>query len=464
MAADSPTTNTEPPAGEALSLACPAARGEGKSGAEHRPSELALVVVFLLIIAAVPIGQTLLELVRHQRVQATDVFRYRPTARNLRQFEATLKEKSWFQQLLRPRVQQALFATLREPGAKAIEGRDQWLFYKPDVTCLVEPDRHDGLMNDAKWVSPNEGETHRQGVVRAVTRFRDQLRERGIGLLVVPVPGKPSVYPDQVTSRLKGETAAFRSPTLDLLDDLQSKGVAVVNLFAEFGVARRSANGAADAPLYLARDTHWTPRGAGLAADAVARELRALKLAPAPSRKFTRQKIAVDRWGDVLEMMQIPGLRQVFAVEPVDCEQVRDPALGLMVPGSSDRPGAYRFPGQTASVLVLGDSFCRIYQFPEPQTLGALKAADAPTESGTQAAKRLLPGSAGFVSQLALALESPVDCLYSDGGAATDVRRALSTNPEILDGKKVVVWEFVERDIALGAAGWQDVALPAKIE
>jgi len=57
-----------------------------------------------------------------------------------------------------------------------------------------------------------------------------------------------------------------------------------------------------------------------------------------------------------------------------------------------------------------------------------------------------------------------VDAIISDGGAATDVRRKLSTDPEILEGKRVVVWEFAERDIALGAQGWEDVPLPKRLE
>jgi hypothetical protein len=115
-------------------------------------------------------------------------------------------------------------------------------------------------------------------------------------------------------------------------------------------------------------------------------------------------------------------------------------------------------------VLVLGDSFCRIYQYAEPQSLGEMPAATEPGRTEESGAKRLLPGSAGFVSHLALALRSPVDAIVSDGGAATDVRRKLSTDPEIFEGKKVVVWEFVERDIALGSEGWEDVALPKKLE
>lgn len=349
-------------------------------------------------------------------------------------------------------------------------------------------------------------------------RFRDQLKERGIALVVVPIPGKPSVYPDKLTRRAADKEV--RSPTLELLDHLRRHDVETVDLFAAFDETRRS--GASDtSDLYLAQDTHWTPRGAQLAAQVVANQLRELKLAPEPAIEFQVRPASVTRWGDILDMMQIPGLRAAFPAERVDCQQVLDAAGGLLVPSPADRPGTYRFPGQGTSVLVLGDSFCRIYQFPEPQSLGeapassegelsstrpvgqedslpqespghlshgasgtpgfqaatdwdnprsdasdelrhALTAATTPREkSGT---KRLLPGSAGFISHLALALKAPVDAIVSDGGASTDVRRKLSTNPEILEGKKVVIWEFVERDIALGAQGWEDVPLPLKLD
>jgi len=57
-----------------------------------------------------------------------------------------------------------------------------------------------------------------------------------------------------------------------------------------------------------------------------------------------------------------------------------------------------------------------------------------------------------------------VDAIVSDGGASTDVRQKLSTDPEILEGKKVVIWEFAERDIALGSQGWEEVPLPVKLD
>jgi hypothetical protein len=429
-----------------------------------RKSELALVICFLAVIAAVPVAQTCIELTRHERVQATDVFRYQPTAKNLRQFEHTLEEKSWFQQHLRPAMQRLLFTTLHDTGAQGILGRNYWLFYRPDLRYLVEPDRLETDTSGSKWVQPPNRGTHRETVEKAILRFRDQLKERGITLVVMPVPGKPSVYPDQVTGRAVGTERQLQSPTLELLNALQRQGVATVDLFAAFRATRESGRLTKMAgELYLARDTHWTPLGAQIAAQAVAAKLGALNLAPPARKEFRTQGVTVTRWGDILDMMQIPGLRRTFGPETALCAQVLDPALGPMVPAASDRPGTYCYPGQQARVLVLGDSFCRIYQYPEPQSLGempVLVAAGPPTESG---AKRLLPGSAGFISHLALALKSPVDAIVSDGGAATDVRRRLSTNPEILEGKQVVVWEFVERDIALGAQGWEAVPLPKKL-
>lgn len=429
-----------------------------------RKSELVLLICFLVVIAGVPVAQTCLELARHERVQATDFFRYQPTAKNLRQFEHTLEEKSWFQQHLRPLMQRFLFTTLHDTGAKGVLGRNHWLFYLPDLRYLVEPDRLEADTSNSKWVQRPDRSTHRESVEKAILRFRDQLKERGITLVVMPVPGKPSVYPDLVTGRAVGRERQFRSPTLELLDALQRQGVVTVDLFAAFQAVRESGGLTKNTgELYLAHDTHWTPKGAEIAAQAVAAKLGAINLAPAARKEFRTQGVAVTRWGDILDMMQIAGLRGEFAPETARCVQVLDPALGPMVPGASDRPGTYCYPGQQAGVLVLGDSFCRIYQYPEPQSLGEMPAAAAvrPGESG---AKHLLPGSAGFISHLALALKSPVDAIVSDGGAATDVRRKLSTNPEILEGKRVVVWEFVERDIALGAQGWEEVALPKELK
>ena len=87
-----------------------------------------------------------------------------------------------------------------------------------------------------------------------------------------------------------------------------------------------------------------------------------------------------------------------------------------------------------SEVLILGDSFLRIYEQDEP-------------------------GAAGFIAQVARELGRPLTSIVNDGGASTLVRQSLSRRPALLTNKKLVIWEFAERDIRYGAEGWQIVPL-----
>jgi hypothetical protein len=346
--------------------------------------------------------------------------------------------------MVRPAVQRVQFEMLGDCGAKGVAGRDGWFFYRPGLQALYEEDR---------------GGTDRRAVVAAITAFRDQLRDRGIELLVVPVPGKACMYPDRVTGRSASPHLTADAPGALLLAALERHGIATVDLYQTFRAARGDGAGASpDEPLYLSRDTHWTPAGARLAAHAVAARVRELGRAPERPWNYATRTVRVARNGDVLAMVQVPGLSDRYAPEVVECAQVLDPMAGAMVPPPGGRPGTFTNghlidTPLEAAILLLGDSYCRIYQYAEPASL----AAGASGEK-----RRLLPGSAGFPSLLALALEAPVDYIVSDGGAATDVRRRLSVDPEILQAKRIVVWEFAERDILLGADGWEAVPLPPR--
>ena len=56
-------------------------------------------------------------------------------------------------------------------------------------------------------------------------------------------------------------------------------------------------------------------------------------------------------------------------------------------------------------------------------------------------------------------LSQPIASLVNDGGASTLVRRSLARNPRLLKGKKLVIWEVVERDFRFGEEGWKDVEM-----
>ena len=108
--------------------------------------------------------------------QITELFLNAPNSKNLRDFEKDLKEASWLYQLLLTRMQYLNYALLRDPGEKAVAGREDWLFYWPGVRYLVA--QYPKVPKDPKQL----------GAAKAIIAYRDKLAERGINLLVVPVP------------------------------------------------------------------------------------------------------------------------------------------------------------------------------------------------------------------------------------------------------------------------------------
>jgi hypothetical protein len=351
---------------------------------------------FLAIIYGVPASQAALEMCRGRWPQAIDFFTTIPTTGNLRAFEKEMERSSVYSQQVRPWMQYFIYLVLRNPGEKAILGRDGWLFYKPDVQYLVEQ-------------SPKGSEDP----VPAILAFREELARRGIRLMVIPMPGKPSVYPEKLTRR-----TGFRSPTRDLIVRLREAGVETPDLFEIFETKPPGAS------YYLSRDTHWSGDAARIAAEAVARRIRNLGWVDPGSTEYDAKPVWVKRRGDIMRMMQAPQLEQRFPPERVRCEQVIRRETGEFY---QDDPHS--------QVLVLGDSFLRIYEKDEP-------------------------GAAGFIAHLARELRCPLTTIVNDGGASTLVRQELSRRPGLLTGKKLVIWEFVERDIRFGMEGWKYVPLP----
>jgi len=376
-----------------------------------RGQRILLVGGFLAMISAVGVGQAIIEIRRGEPVQALNLFREAPSVGHLRSFESQLEEASWFAGTLRPIVAYGRFRLFDDTGAKALRGRDDWWFYRPSVRYLIEP-----------VPERTESDHGLAAAAAAILDFRDQLAAMGIALLVVPVPGKASVYPDRLTRRLNGPLTA--GPTPRLIADLERAGVDVVNLFDVFAGVRSHADAAN--PLYLPQDTHWSPEGMRLAAEATARKLLELGLVERGQVQYDLKPVAVKRRGDIVRMMQAPRIERCFPAETIDCTQVVHRQSGEVYRDDPD-----------SQILVLGDSFLRIYE------------QDA-------------PGSGGMIAHLARELGFPLASLVNDGGASTLVRQALARKPALLANKRVVVWEFIERDIRFGMEGWPRVPLPAE--
>jgi hypothetical protein len=372
-----------------------------------------LSACFLAIVFVVPLADAMIEISRHDRTPTiAGLFSRLPSKEALRSLESDLESSSWFPQALRPWWQRLRFALLADLGEKAIVGRDGWLFYAPDVRYLVEPFPH--VASQAKNDDP----------LSAIITFRDQLLRRGIRLLVVPMPVKPSIYPDKLTRRAAPGGQRFSSHTVELISRLRKAGVEVSDLFKTFRGWRETDSSSGIEPYYLVRDTHWSGKAVTIAAQEVAEHIRRLGWADPGSTEYDLRPVIVKRRSDIAQMVKVPGIEEKFPPEDVLCYQVVQKNGGKPYQDDPHSP-----------VLVLGDSFLRIYQTDEPT-------------------------AAGFISHLAMKLRRPLASIVNDGGASTLVRQELARRAGLLQGKRLVIWEFVERDLRFGVEGWKDVSLP----
>lgn len=400
-----------------------------------RGMEWASILSLLAVVAGFPLFQAIHEAAAQKETpHVFELFRRSPTKENLHRWDDNAKDRSVFAKWLRPWALQKRYDVFKEVAPKSVQGADGWLFYNQDVDYLVDPPYTDERFYKGTFDTLVAGKrVNLRSPLVAMEDFRARLAARGIKLLLVPIPGKPSIYPDKLYPGFRGEAL---SPTLSLLEDLKRRGFETADLFTP--LLRAKADGRFQ--LYLKRDTHWTPQGLEIAADVLAARIKQLVPGLDPEEglgsdaatgsgaargpRFALKDTTVKRWGDIAEMTKVPERKSIWEEEAVEAHQVEDLAAQKPYRDDPDSP-----------VLWLGDSFSRIYQ------------TDA-------------PGSAGVIAQVAYRLNRPLASIVNDGGASTVVRQQLARRPELLKGKKLVVWTFVERDLRFGSKGWALSDLP----
>jgi alginate O-acetyltransferase complex protein AlgJ len=253
----------------------------------------------------------------------------------------------------------------------------------------------------------------------AILQFHQQLAERNIRLVLMPTPDKATIQPEKFSSRYQGRQMLAHNPSYrQFLDELEAEGVLVCDVTDALAEYRdRSGNA-----VYLATDTHWRPEAMELAAAELARliEEQIVLAATAVDHDWRQTSKDVKNLGDIAMMLKLPQNQGLFAEEAVTIHPVTDAA------GNPWRPDP------SAEVLVLGDSFANIYSL-ELMNWGC---------------------AAGLVEQLSFALNRPVETILrnDDGAYATRalLSRELAQGEDRLAGKKVVVWQFAVRELAVG--------------
>lgn len=336
---------------------------------------------------------------------------------NLTSFESSLEDGSTIGRSLRPPAQLAMTRWLGAGNERVYPGREGWLFYRPDVEYLtgrgfLEPAAlARRSRSGSEWTTAVEPDPR-----KALLQLKDELDARGIALIVMPIPVKPTIHPGELAAPYRDRSTPLENPSYAaLLEDLARAGLLVLD------VSTSLANAASAATQYLATDTHWRPESMELAAEALTTFIaRHVSLPALPDPGYRVERVDVQSTGDIVRMLDLPGDQTLYPTESVWLRRVLE---------SDSQPWR---PSRNADVLVLGDSFSNMY------SLASMGWGDA----------------AGLVEQVSYLLRRPIDrVVQNDQGAFATRSMLRQPGVDRLAGKRVVIYEFAARELAFG--DWQ---------
>jgi alginate O-acetyltransferase complex protein AlgJ len=387
-----------------------------------------LIALFLITITAVPALQLAAELraarpsgglatfdiykvlpawAKIRTVQnAAGLWRLLPRAADLKAAEKSIESESVVSAWLLPRVQSLLTEKLGAGNEQVYLGRDAWLFYRPDVDYITGPPFLDASqLRHRDRVQPDP--------VKGIVDFRNQLAARGIELIIVPLPVKPGIDASRLSARAEESAPLHNASFAEFKARLEKAGVRV------FDPVPSMMEGKTGAPRYIQTDTHWRPETMELVAENLAAVIPPSTSTPRAPFQVAQKEIN-GPLGDMAKMLKLPPSQNLYRPEKVTIHEVLS-------------GNALWHPSKDADILLLGDSFSNIFSL-EPAGWGE---------------------SAGFAEHLSRALGGrPLDCILRNGEAAYVTRKILSRDlargRDRLAGKKLVVWEFVERELAIG--------------
>ncbi len=378
-----------------------------------------LVIAFIAMTCLIAAIQLIAELLTHAHVQELDLFTRVPSKSNLKAYEDDLRSVSVAQKAVQPWLQEWVSTAGGFGNTNAVVGRDGWLFYCPGINYVAGR----GILDESRLrqrkqelIADGQPDPHPDPRM-AIEQFAEQCRAAGARLIVVPIPDKAMLQPGQLTGRLDaphGLVPPNNPHFAELVGELRKTGVDVFDpIPTEVSSYDRR---------FLIQDTHWTPDWMQQVAEELGRYIQGTVALPAKRNFRTRvTPLEVSRVGDLVDMLRLPAGQCSFPPQTVTIQMVSD-----------SRTKDPWQPHPDADVLLLGDSFTNIY------SAGVMGWGE----------------SAGFAEQLSRALGRPVDRLSRNDAGAYASRQMLSDNlgrgRNRLAGKKVVIWEFAIRELAVG--------------
>jgi alginate O-acetyltransferase complex protein AlgJ len=251
-----------------------------------------------------------------------------------------------------------------------------------------------------------------------MVKFNDLLKEKGVRLILVPVPVKAAIYPDKLAARFSPGNPL---PLKGYFDELRKQGVDVLDVEPDLNSHRAKTGGEGADKLYCEQDSHFAP----LTAEIIAAEIKKKVAGEAwfdaqPKQAFKRSgKQALTITGDQVKGAQLNPAPQG---EVLTLTYAGKEVGGKIEPVAAD---------QDSPVLLLGDSHTMVF------TDGASTGMHCQ--------------GAGLQDQIQYELGFAIDRVANRGSGLVQARKSLvmmrvRSEPEFWDKKKLVVWVFSARE------------------
>jgi len=295
----------------------------------------------------------------------------------------------------------ALEAGKRVRDQPSVRGDDQdWFFLSKEL-------RH--VSAGQFWKKPwDEIAVNGTDPVDSIIEFNGLLKERGIDLLLVPVPAKAAIYPEKLAADCNLEDPYSTAP---FLEEIREAGVNVLDLESRFRELRKE-EGVPN--LYCAQDAHFSPAAAKLVAGWIAEELEIpddtaggpFTLSEEATLTIVGDQIVGSEWEGKVATEELP-LQLVLASGEAGIE-----------------------PDDASPILLLGDSHTLVFH--------QGKASGMHTDG------------AGVLDHLSYRTGFPVALVGVRGSGLVQARKQLFYTATSVDDfwseKKTVVWMFSVRE------------------
>ena len=394
-----------------------------------------LIAMFFVIVTIVPITQTIFDRTIFSAISYTTIpranensngqwnrffqhlFRFnRATLQTLQSIDDTISEHSLVTKLGRPTIQFLLSSALGSETSQVHEGSNDWLFYAKDVSHVtgqgfLEKDYLLKRKSTGTSLTPPPQPDPRL----ALYDLHTQLSRRGITLIVMPTPVKPSIHTAELARDEHAKQPVHNASYQNFIAELRSHNLLVFDVSSTLNLS-------SDKPLYLTSDTHWRPDTVGQIADALATFIsQHIPLATDDTLSYESQPITITNAGDTSRLLGLEQYRSaLYPSEEITIHQVITASGHLWKPTIN------------AEVLLLGDSFTNIF------SLGSMGW-------GT---------SAGLAEQLSLSLQRPLDRISQNNNGAfasrAELANQIARDTTRLDNTKVVIFQFATRELSQG--------------